>query len=459
VAAGPFSRRSVQDVTIPIRSLWADTGPAATERSPLHGDATVDVAIVGAGYTGLWTAHYLRAADPTLRIAVIEAERVGFGASGRNGGWCSALAPMTATRDVQQAMFDSVREVERVTNELGIECDFARGGYLNLARTDAQLRRIRAKVVASRALGFGPDDHCELSPAEARSMAGASRVAGAAFTPHCAALHPAKLVHGLAAAVERAGVTIYEGTRVTAIEPRRVTTDCGTVRADVVVRATEAFTARLRGHRRDVLPVYSLMIATEPLSITTWNEIGLASRPTFNDARNLIIYGQRTADNRLAFGGRGAPYHFRSAIDPAFDGHDGTHNALRDVLVDLFPVLHDVTITHRWGGPLAVPRDWHASVSFDRATGMAHAGGYVGDGVSTTNLAGRTLADLITGRATDLTRLPWVNHRSRKWEPEPLRWLAVHGVAEVTGHLDRAENQGRRSPIARTVFDHFVGTD
>jgi glycine/D-amino acid oxidase-like deaminating enzyme len=446
-------------VRLPVRSLWADTGPAPLTRAPLPGDTDVDVAIVGAGYTGLWTAHYLRAADPSLRVAIIEAEHVGFGASGRNGGWCSALAPMHVTRTVQQTMYDSVREVEQVTAELGIDCDFARGGYANLARNRAQLGRIRAKVAAARALGISESDYGELTLDDARSMVDASRLMGAVFTPHCAALHPGKLVNGLAVAVERAGVTIYERTRASALQPHRVETDHGTVRADVVVRATEAFTARLDGHRRDVLPVYSLMIATEPLPDAMWDEIGLATRPVFNDARNLIIYGQRTADNRFAFGGRGAPYHFGSAINPSFDGHLGTHTGLRDVLVDMFPSLRNVAITHRWGGPLAVPRDWHASVSFDRASGMGHAGGYAGDGVSTTNLAGRTLADLITGRATDITRLPWVQHRSRKWEPEPLRWLAVHGIAALTQRLDRNDSQGRTARLGRFIHKQFVGTD
>jgi glycine/D-amino acid oxidase-like deaminating enzyme len=446
-------------VPLPVRSLWADTGPTPPNRAPLPGVIDVDIAIVGGGYTGLWTAHYLRVADPGLRIAIIEAEHAGFGASGRNGGWCSALAPMHETRTVQHAMYDSVREVERVTTELGIDCDFARGGYANLARNTAQLARIRAKVTAARALGISESDYGELTLTDAREMVDASRLMGVVFTPHCAALHPGKLVHGLAAAVERAGVAVYERTRVSALQPHRVETDRGTVRAEVVVRATEAFTARLDGLRRDVLPVYSLMIATEPLADSIWDEIGLATRPVFNDARNLIIYGQRTADNRFAFGGRGAPYHFGSAINPNFDGHLGTHNGLRDVLVDMFPSLRNVAITHRWGGPLAVPRDWHASVSFDRASGMAHAGGYVGDGVSTTNLAGRTLADLITGRSTDITRLPWVQHRSRKWEPEPLRWLAVHGVSALTHHLDRADAQGHNARLGRAIHRQFVGTD
>jgi glycine/D-amino acid oxidase-like deaminating enzyme len=445
-----------------VRSLWSDSvTPRSSSTQPgrglLAGDTDVDVAIVGGGFTGLWTAHHLKAADPSLRIAVLEAEHVGFGASGRNGGWCSALAPMAVDRRVQQAMFDTVRSVERTIAELGIECDFERGGFVQLARNLPQLERVRAEVAETRTLGFTDDDHRVLSGDEAVSMVSASRVLGGAFTPHCAALNPAKLVHGLAAAVERAGVTIFENSRVTAIEPRRVTTAGGSVKADVIVRGTEAFTALLPGHRRDVLPVYSLMVATEPLSEAAWAEIGLTGRPTFNDARRMVIYGQRTVDGRLAFGGRGAPYHFRSAISPVFDTHAPTHHGLRDVLIDLFPVLRDVEITHAWGGPLAVPRDWHASVSFDRKTGLAQAGGYVGDGVSTTYLAGQTLADLVTGQRTDRTTLPWVGHRSRRWEPEPLRWLAVHGVARLTARVDRADDGNHRTPIAARVLKTFLG--
>jgi glycine/D-amino acid oxidase-like deaminating enzyme len=437
-------------------SLWADSMPTGPPRAALTRDLDVDIAIVGAGFTGLWTAHHLAAADPTLRIAILEGEHVGFGASGRNGGWCSALAPMTVDRRVQQAMFDTVRDIERTTVELGIVCDFARGGYVQLARNPAQFERVSAEVAATHALGFTNDDHQMLSADEARRQVNASRAVGGAFTPHCAALNPAKLIYGLGEAVERAGVTIYEQTPATAIEPGRVTAVGGTVRAEVIVRATEAFTSRLPGHRRDVLPVYSLMIATAPLSTETWDEIGLSGRPTFNDARHMVIYGQRTADGRLAFGGRGAPYHFASAINPGFDTHAPTHHGLRDVLVDLLPALRDVEITHQWGGPLAVPRDWHASVSFDRATGLAHAGGYVGDGVSTTYLAGQTLADLITDRPSDLTTLPWVQHRSRRWEPEPLRWLAVHGVARLTERVDRADDREHRAPLARRALTTFL---
>ena len=163
----------------------------------------------------------------------------------------------------------------------------------------------------------------------------------------------------------------------------------------------------------------------------------------------MIIYGQRTADGRIAFGGRGAPYHYGSTVRPAFDSEPAVHALLRQTLTELFPELADARFTHAWGGPLGIPRDWHSSVGLDRATGLAWAGGYVGDGVATTNLAGRTLADLITGADTPLTRLPWVGHRSPRWEPEPLRWLGVNAGLWTMKLADRSETRrGRPSRVA-----------
>ena len=249
--------------------------------------------------------------------------------------------------------------------------------------------------------------------------------------------------------MERRGVTIYEGTRATSLEQGQVRTDRGTLRADVVVRATEGYTRSLRGRRRELAPVYSLIIATEPLPPETWERIGLRRRESWSDQRHVIIYGQRTADDRMVFGGRGAPYHFGSAIKPGFDRDDRVFAALRATLVDLFPVLSSARITHAWGGALGVPRDWCASVGLDRSTGLAWAGGYVGDGVSTTNLAGRTLRDLVLGHDTDLTRLPWVGHRSRRWEPEPLRWLGANAGLRAMRLADVEEGvTGRPSLVA-----------
>jgi glycine/D-amino acid oxidase-like deaminating enzyme len=453
-------------------SLWHATLPADDDLSPrpaLPGDTSADVAIVGAGYTGLWTAYYLAERDPSLRIVVVEAEVAGFGASGRNGGWCSALLPMTldamaAThgRDeaarLQREMHHTVDEVGAVAAREGIDCHFAKGGTITQARNRAQIPRLQADVANVREYGFGDDDYRWLDADEARAMIGATDVHGGVFTPHCAAIHPARLVRGLATSVERRGVAIHEGTRVTAIEPHRLVTDHGTVSADVVVRCTEGFTPTIDGQRRTVVPIYSLMIATEPLPAAFFDEVGWADRPTFADARRLIIYGQRTADDRIAFGGRGAPYHFGSAVRPEFDRHAGVHAGLADTLRGIFPALGDAAITHRWGGPVGAPRDWYCSVGLDRTSGLAWAGGYVGDGVGTTNLAGRTLADLITGTDSDLVTLPWVGHQSRRWEPEPLRWIGINTLVRLPVGADRYEDRRQRPERWRSaVLDRILG--
>ncbi|MBA3289365.1 MAG: FAD-dependent oxidoreductase, partial [Acidimicrobiia bacterium] len=419
--------------------LWETTLPAElrTVTTPLGGDAQVDVAIVGAGFTGLWTAYYLAGADPTLRIIVLEREHVGFGASGRNGGWCSALLPTSLTTlasthgrdraiDLLRAMHATVEEVARVADEEGIDAQLARGGTLTFARSEVQDGRLLDEVREARSFGFGPQDVRMLTAGELTDRCRVTRARSAMFTPHCAAVHPARLVHGLAGAAQRRGVVIHEQTAVVAADGRRVTTERGTVTADAVITATEAYTAALPGRRRDLVPLYSLMVGTEPLPPAVWDEIGLDDRPTFNDGRHMIIYGQRTADGRLAFGGRGAPYHFGSRIEPSFDTDDRVRRLLIGTARDLFPVLTDVEFPYHWGGPLGVPRDWHAGVRFDRDTGAGAAGGYVGDGVAATNLAGRLMADLVTGRTSELTALPWAGHRSRRWEPEPLRWLGIN---------------------------------
>jgi glycine/D-amino acid oxidase-like deaminating enzyme len=443
-------------------SMWAATLPEAMRvtGSPLDGDLEVDVAIVGAGYTGLWTAYYLIAADPHLRVAVLERDVVGYGASGRNGGWCSALLAAgmdgiarTDGRDaaiaMQRAMHATVDEVGRVVAQEGIDAQFAKGGTITLARTEAQEQRLAEELAEVRAFGFGDEHLRRLTAAEADPRCRATGVRMALFTPDCAALHPLRLVHGMAAAALRRGVRICEHTAVTGVEPRRVTTGRGVVRTEVTVLATEAYGAQLPGRRRTLAPLYSLMIATDPLSDEQWSRIGLAERPTFTDGRHTIIYGQRTADGRFAFGGRGAPYHFGSRIEPAFDTDERVRRLLVDTARELFPVLADVDFPYHWGGPIGMPRDWYSAVTFDRAAGLAVAGGYVGDGVSTTNLAGRTLADLITGRQSELVGLPWVGHHSRRWEPEPLRWIGINAGRLLAARADAAEaHPGEQSRLS-----------
>ena len=416
-----------------IPSFWLSTLDPVTPRPPLPGDRSYDVAIVGGGYTGLWTAYYLSQVAPTLSICVLEATYCGFGASGRNGGWASGLFPVglgKLTRKygaakataMHAALADAVDEVGRASAAEGIDCHYAKGGTISLARSPAQLRRAR------KADGFLPR-------AEAAAICNATDVLGGVYSPHCAALHPARLVRGLASAVAARGVDIYEGTRALSLSRGSVTTSHGTVTAGTVVRALEGYTSQLEGHRRALAPVYSLMIATEPLSASDWERIGLARRETFTDERHMIIYGQRTADDRLAFGGRGAPYHFGSRVEPSYDQDPSVFDSLRATLSDMFRIRPE--IAYRWGGPLGIPRDWMPSVGL--RDGVAWAGGYVGDGVAAANLAGRTLADLIAGQSTERTTLPWVNHRSRQWEPEPIRWLGINAALRATTLRDALE--------------------
>jgi len=432
-------------------------------RRPLPGDTDVDVAIVGGGYTGLWTAYALAEADPSLRIALIEKEICGFGASGRNGGWCSGSISASRERiarqhgrqaaiDLQRAMHATVDEIGRVIDTEGIDAHYVKGGMLTFARNRAQRTRLLESIDYERSWGFGEADVRWLDADEAATQVDVAGQLGGVFNEHCARVHPARLVRGLADAVERRpNVAVYEGTEAEELGDGIVRTPYGKVRAEVVVRAVEGYTPTLPGLRRAIAPIYSLMIATEPLSGEFWDAAGWAGCEAISDARHLIIYAQRTADDRIALGGRGAPYHYGSRVEPGFDREPRVFDALHGVLADLFPPLHSVAVTRGWGGPLAVPRDWQTSVGLDRDRRVAWAGGYVGYGVATSNLAGRCLADLILERDTELVRLPWVGHRSRAWEPEPLRWLGVNVALRGMAAGDRTEARTGK-PSKRAAF-------
>jgi glycine/D-amino acid oxidase-like deaminating enzyme len=449
-------------------SFWLDTVPGGLEpRVPLEGDAQVDVAIVGAGYTGLWTAYYLRALQPDLRVALVESEIAGFGASGRNGGWCiGAIAGIDAylarpeRREgglaLQRALFAAVDEVGRVCAAEGIDCHFAKGGVVQVASVPPHREALRAQLEFARSVGLDAADYRWLEPDECAKRVRARRNLGGLYSPHCAALHPARLARGLADAVERAGATIYERSPALAVEERSVVTPEGRLRADLVVLATEGYTRTIPGQERRLVPIHSMMLATEPLAPEVWDEIGLRERETFGDPRRMAVYGQRTADGRIAFGGR-AGYYLGSGIRNRFSADHPAFEHVRRTLVSFFPVLAGARITHRWGGPLGVPRTWRVSVGVDRTRGRAWGGGYVGEGVCASNLAGRTLADLILERDTECARLSWVGEPFRNWEPEPLRWLAISGIRRIGDSLDAAELRSGRSPrLRRAIFRRLV---
>ena len=428
---------------------WADLGGLPAPRPALDGDREADVCIVGAGYTGLWTAYELLRADPSLaggrararggRLRRLGAQRRLGAGRGLDRGRASARRPARpAVAALERAIQETVDEVGAACAREGIDCDFVKGGSLTVAQTEPQLARLRE---APRGELLDVD--------EAAARVRVAGLRGARYTPHCARVQPAKLVRGLAAAVERHGGTIHEGTAALDIAARSVRTASGTVRARWVVRATEGYTAALPGLERALLPLSSSMIVTEPLDAATWAQIGWEGCETLDDAAHAYIYAQRTADGRIAIGGRGRPYRFGSGTDRAGEIPEATVRQLRARLTRLFPVLRDVRLDGAWTGVFGVARDWAAAVHCDRDSGLCWAGGYAGEGVAAANLAARTLRDLILDHDTELARLPWVGHRARDWEPEPLRWLAVQTVYGAFRAADALEDRtGRPSRLA-----------
>ncbi|HEX2180704.1 MAG TPA: FAD-dependent oxidoreductase [Rubrobacteraceae bacterium] len=450
-------------------SFWLETaGEEVVPRPPLLGTAEADVAILGAGFTGLWTAYYLLKLEPSLRVVVLEGEVAGFGASGRNGAWCSPSFPVSpaelsrrfgreAARELLLEIRNSVTEVGRVAEAEGIDAQYFRGGLLRVARGPSQVPGLEVTYESLRELGLEAD--CRLlNEEEISRRVRITKARGALYDPHCATIHPARLVRGLARAVERLGGTIFEQTPVTDYEvggvPRLVAAG-GEARARTIVLAGEAYLARLRKLRRRVLPIYSLIVLTEPLSEARWAEIGWEGRECVASNRYTVDYLSRTADGRILFGGRGAPYHYGSRIKDEYDRHEPTHEMLRRAALEWFPALEGARFTHAWGGPLAVPRDWMPTMSYDPASGLATAHGYTGQGVATANLSGRTLADMILGRQTGITLLPTVNHESRPWEPEPLRWLGARFVQRGLKSVDDYAERTGEPPTGKTLAERL----
>jgi glycine/D-amino acid oxidase-like deaminating enzyme len=462
-------------------SYWLETcGDDLTPRPALPGPTSADVAILGGGYTGLWTAYYLLREQPDLRVVILERDVCGFGASGRNGAWCAPglnislsrlerLHGFDAARRTYEAVFEAIDEVGRVAASEAFDIDWRRGGELIVARGPHETPALEHEHAELTRFGFG-DRYSLLDADGLRRRVAVAAGSGALYTPDAAALHPAKLARGLARVVERMGATIYEGTEVTSFRgrgapargrrgggrPAALVTDAGEVSADVVVLAGEAYLTRLRPLHRSLIPVWSLIVLTEPLPQDAWAQIGWAAHELVGSPRYTVVYLSRTADGRLLFGGRGAPYRFGSPIKPEYDRHLQTHEMLRALAREWFPVLRDFEFTHAWGGPVGMPRDWHPTIDLDGRTGIASARGYVGHGVSTANLAGRTLAELICDRATERTTLPLVGHRSRPWEPEPLRWIGVRFMQAALGRVDRIAEQTGQPPRGRSLEERLA---
>jgi len=452
-------------------SFWLETaGDQLRPRPALFQSAEVDVAILGGGYTGLWTAYYLLRENPGLRVAVVEKEIVGFGASGRNGGWCSSKFPVTprmleqrfgrdAARSLMLAMNASVDEIARFCQDEQIDVSFHKGGILALARGAYQLPLIRKAYAGYERLGLSSQYHL-MSAEEARQRVNVTEVHGALYASENASVHPGRLVRGLARAIERHGAVIYERTEVTDFAggaAPRLLTPGGELRAKkALVLAGEAYLTRLSKLHRALLPVYSLIALTEPLTERQWSQIGWQNRESLASSNYTVDYLTRTPDGRILFGSRGAPYRFGSKITDDQDRHAETHARIRRTVVEWFPMLEGIKFTHTWGGPVGMPRDWMPAVAFDPATRIGFARGYTGQGVSTTNLAGRVLAGLIAGRRSGLETLPLAQRQSPDWEREPLRWIVVRYMQDAFLRIDTAAKTGQPSPKDSFIAE-FLG--
>ncbi len=399
---------------------------------------------------------------------MLEKEFAGYGASGRNGGWLVGELAGTperyarthgddAARRFQRVMFETVDEVVAVTRDERIDADVVKGGVTTVATNAAQERRLHELVAHARYWGWTEEDLRTLEPDERERRLRVSGAVGAVWSPHCARVQPARLVRGLAETVRGLGVQVFERTPVTGIAPRTARTPYGTVRADYVIRATEGFTAGLRQYHRAWLPMNSSMIVTEPLG-GLWDEIGWEGCELLGDLAHYYMYAQRTADGRIAFGGRGKPYLYGSRVDDRGRTHAWTVEALWELLTQMFPAVRASRVAHAWSGVLGVPRDWCATVHVDHATGIGWAGGYTGHGVTAANLAGRTLRDLVLREESELVSLPWVDRRVRSWEIEPLRWIGVHAMYDLYRRADARERAGlgRTSVLAR-LADSITG--
>jgi glycine/D-amino acid oxidase-like deaminating enzyme len=419
-------------------SFWLDSIEESLDPlAPLEEELRCDVVIVGAGFTGLWTAYFLNQSAPDLDIVILEKDIAGFGASGRNGGACSAWwdpifgwfkDPLTRDAAVRmhQRLIDTVSRIGEITAAEGIDCHFAHEGLIMTAANEQEAQQFSRAAHLMAKYGFPAPDYELLDEAATHDLIAVEGACASLFTPHAAAVQPARLARGLAKAVRAKGVRLFEHSPARKLEQGRVTTDRGVVRADTVLLAAEAYVSKLAGFKRQLAPIHSMMIATAPLDETLRETIGLSRPRSFAMAGDG--YGQLTADGRIAFGARGT-YYFGSRIRDSFGPENRDAKRVWELLLEYFPALSNTPMTHAWSGPMGFARDEKPFVFLDEKKRFGWAGAHGPAGVAPSYMAGETLADLVLGLDTPHVDEPWVvSSLPRAWEPEPLRWLGITGV-------------------------------
>ena len=435
------------DEEIKNKSYWMTTRDY-TPHDSLQGDIDVDVAIIGGGFTGLSSAYHIKKAEPDLRVALLESQVIGYGASGRNGGFNMTLFGLTLAitafrfskekaKAAHHYMERAVDYLHTLVTDLKIDCDYEHPGFLRVATSEKYKRRILKEMELAHELGL--EDIEWLDKEQTLQQVRSPMYLGACWEPRCGILNPAKLSWGWTEVIEPMGVEIYENSPVAEITRKngkiRLDTPNGSVRSDKVVMATNAWSHFFKELKRKQIPVWTYIVLTEPLKEDHFREIGWQNRQGIEDARNLVHYYRLTADNRLVMGGRDVSFSYGKDMDK--DLNPVTFAGLKNDVRELFPVLKNIQFTHEWGGPVSVPLDMAPAIGFAGDKNVVYSLGAVGHGVSMTQLNGRTVSDLILERRTDLTDIFFVNRRTIPWPPEPLRNLTIKTILGYMHWEDR----------------------
>ncbi len=433
--------------TFEEKSYWMTTrdyepGPALKE------DLDVDVAIVGGGFTGLSTAFHVKKDAPGAKVALLESQIIGFGASGRNGGFNMTLFGLTmgitrlrfgraAAREAHHYMEKAVDTTRDLITGLGLDCDYEHNGFFRVATSPAYRKRIQHEIELAHSLGLTGIEWLEKD--EIRQQVNSPMYQGAWWEPRCGILNPAKLSWGWKDVITRQGVEVYEKTPVLSMARQGgktlLKTPGGTVQAKKVVLATNAWSHFLPAIKRKQVPLWTYIVLTEPLSNDVMAQIGWKNRQGIEDARNLVHYYRLTADNRLLMGGRDAGLAWGNDMDK--DESPVTFDGLEQDARATFPQLEKVKFTHRWGGPVSVTLDLAPAMGFVGGPDVVYSLGCMGHGVSLTHLNGRTLADLVLEKKTGLTDVFFVNRTILPWPPEPVRTLSSKAILAAMKFQDR----------------------
>ena len=449
--------------------FWSDSDDEPEEAPHLKGELKADLTIIGGGFTGLWAAIYALEEEPGLTVALLEAERCGFGASSRNGGFCDSSLThglengISHWPDEIETLIRFGREnldhIESRIKRYGIDADFHRVAETAVATESWQLESLSESVDLHTAVG----DDVELLDEGAMKdrIASPTYVGGLVRHNDVALVDPARLCWGLQRVAESLGAMIFENSRVIKIErfgsDLQVITHRGSIRSERVVVATNAYEGPHRSARRFVIPVYDHVLMTEPLDPPQLESLRWRDRDGVGDASNQFHYYRLSKDNRILWGGYDATYHYGSGVKPQHDQSEVVHMALAEHFFETFPQLEGLLFTHRWGGPIGTTTRFTVTWGTAERGQLVWAGGYTGLGVGASLFGARVALDLVFGRTTERTELEMVRKRPTPFPPEPLRWTGVQLTRRAMQSAD--ENSGRRGPWLRLLDRFGIGFD